>query len=100
MLANVHLQSHTFTIKYLTSISIGARLLRLLHYDKPLTALWIFPGTVSAFLGNGGSFLGVKMLPGIILGFLRVFDLFLGIPGFVPGSIFAPRKGATVPGKA
>jgi hypothetical protein len=40
------------------------------------------------------------MLSGTILGFLGAFDLFLGIPEFVPGSIFVPRKGATIPGKA
>jgi len=36
----------------------------------------------------------------IILGFLKASDLFLGIPGFVFRSIFAPKKGATVPRKA
>jgi hypothetical protein len=32
---------------------------------------WMFPGTVSAFLGTVGSFLGAKMLPGTILVFLE-----------------------------
>jgi hypothetical protein len=37
----------------------------------------IFPGTVSAFLGNGGSFLGAKMLPGTISLPPQFYDQFL-----------------------
>jgi hypothetical protein len=35
---------------------------------------------------NGGSFLGAKMLPGIILGFLGASDLFLGTPELFLGA--------------
>ena len=46
------------------------------------------PGTVSAFLGTLGSFLGAKLFPGTLLAFLGTFRPFLGTRDAFLGAVW------------